>query len=176
MEQIKKLEKWWWDGPKHAIQCIRKIFFLMEKNQFHHFLFSWSRPMWSISCREPHIWILNSTSFSLQSRLSLTMPGYRRGSSCTTSVRNSVNFTLCCLPKIPAPPSPKKKKTGPRFSDLAAEVSFQPWYCCICVVPVGRGARKASLSCWLKVDHFKRAPTRPNLWHCKICETIRKGN
>lgn len=56
------------------------------------------------------MWILNSTSFSPQSSLSLTMPGYRCGGSCTTSVRNSVNFTLRCSPKIPQLPPPKKKK------------------------------------------------------------------
>lgn len=73
------------------------------------FLFSRRRPIWSISCREPHVWILKSASFSLPSRLCLTMPGHRcGGGSCTTSVRNSVNFTLCRLPKIPAPPPPKK--------------------------------------------------------------------
>lgn len=100
--------------------------------------------MWSISCREPHIWILNSTRFSRQSRLSLTMPGYRRGSSCTTSVRNSVNFTLCCLPKIPAPPSPKKKTKKKLDPDsviwpLKSHSSLGPAASVLCLLDVAPG-------------------------------------
>lgn len=45
----------------------------------------------------------------------LTIVRCRHRGSCTTNIRNSVNFTLCCLPKNP----------GPRFGDLASKVSFQ---------------------------------------------------
>lgn len=45
----------------------------------------------------------------------LTIQWCGQKGSCTTNIRNSVNFTLCCLPKNP----------GPRFGDLASQASFQ---------------------------------------------------
>lgn len=103
------------------------------------FLFSRRRPIWSISCREPHIWILNSASFSLQSRLSLTMPGYRCGGSCTTSVRNSVNFTLCCLPKIPAQPPPKNLDPDSVIWPLKSHSSPGPAASVLCLLDQAPG-------------------------------------
>lgn len=65
-----------------------------------------------------HVWILPlplSSPLVFSQSYCLTIPWYRHWGSCTTNIRNSVNFTLCCLPKNP----------GPRFGDLASRVSFQ---------------------------------------------------
>lgn len=118
---------------------------------------------------------LHSSTPSIQppcllSGLLYSTPWYRHGGSCTTNVRNSVNFTLCCLPKNP----------GSRFGDLTAQVSFQssprppPAEDPVPAASLfGCGSQKTSWSHQLW-GHFKQAGTSSDLWHRAICIVFRK--
>lgn len=98
-ETIEKRKKY------HNDQCIGKTFFLMEKKKINSSIFYFLLvELFGPSAAGS---LTSEFQSSLAAACSLGSPSQ---CSCTTSVRNSVNFTLCCLPKIPAPPPCKKKK------------------------------------------------------------------
>lgn len=96
----------------------------------------------------------------------VTMPRCRHRGSCTTNIRNSVNFTLCCLPKNP----------GPRFGDLASCVSFQSL-----PMPAGSlfgcGSQKhLEVTSYGSFGTFKQVRTSSDVWQYAIQEIHKETN
>jgi len=96
-----------------------------------------------------------------------------RKGSCTGNMRNSVNFTLCCLPKNP----------GPRFGDLASSLSFHPHplphtpACHQQRTLLHSSFRSSQKTSWSRQrwGHFENIGTSSGLWHSTICVTLREA-
>lgn len=154
-----------------------KQIFRTERNQFQllflpfFLFFTW----YYFVHRLPGASHLNSTAFfSLWSSLGAA-PWQYRGIEAQRQLHNQCKkfckFHTLLLAK-------KRKKTPePRFSDLAAEVSFQslppppatsrgPCSCCICAALVGCDGQKSIFVPLAVGVTSNGAPTSPDLWHC----------